>query len=310
MRIVYFGTAEFAVPALEAMSSHIALVVSQPARPSGRGLKLTPSPVEACANRLCLPVATPERCRAPEFVEQVRAIGADFLLVAAYGQILPLTLLEAAQNGAINLHGSILPRYRGAAPIQRAILNGDSETGVTLMQMDKGMDTGDIIAISTTPIGAEETAGQLTPRLAALAAVLAAEWGPKLAYGDYLRVPQDDSLATLAPKVERGEARLDVNRSAMNEFNRYRAFTPNPGAYLETVHGALKVHLAELVSTHAPEPGFAAKGKGMLLGFKDGALDLIEVQPAGKPKMTGAAYANGLRIGSASERLVRNLQGL
>ena len=169
MRIVYFGTSDFAVPALRALAEHVVLVVSQPDRPTGRGMKLQSSPVKKLALELGLPVETPEKARTPEFVEQVAAIGADVHVVAAYGQILSVKLLETAKNGGINLHGSILPAYRGAAPIQRSILNGDHETGVTLMQMDKGMDTGDMIAVAKTPIGPDETYGELQTRLSEIA---------------------------------------------------------------------------------------------------------------------------------------------
>src|SRR5262249_18938452 len=151
----------FAVPALQELKDHISLVVTQPDRPSGRGMRMHSSPVKEAALEIGLPVETPEKSRAPEFVERLQSENADALVVASYGQILSQRVLDSAKRGGINLHGSILPKYRGAAPIQRAILDGEPETGITLMQMDKGMDSGDIIAIERTPIGSDETYGEL-----------------------------------------------------------------------------------------------------------------------------------------------------
>lgn len=303
MRLVYFGTAPFAVPALRAVAGHVALVVSQPDRPSGRGMRLQPSPVKLAAQELGLPVETPERCRAPEFVERVRALKADALLVAAYGQILSVALLESAKRGGMNLHGSILPRYRGAAPIQRAILAGEQETGVALMQMDKGMDSGDVIDVRTTPIGADETAGELTDRLAAMAAEMAAEWMPRIGSGDYPRTPQNHEAATFAPKIERTESELSTSRPADEEYRRFRAFTPSPGVFVALGEGPLKVLRARTAEASL-EPGSVAVGPdGLMLGFSSGALRLEEVQPPGKRRMSGLDYANGARLRSG-DRLV------
>jgi folate-dependent phosphoribosylglycinamide formyltransferase PurN len=185
MRLVFFGTAEFAVPALRAVAEQTVLAVSQPDRPSGRGMGLKASPVKLAAQELGLEVATPQKCRAPEFVEQLESLQADALIVAAYGQILSQSVLDSVRRGGINLHGSILPKYRGAAPIQRAILEGETQTGVTLMQMDRGMDTGDVIAISRTPIGPDETYGELQERLAETGAELLFEWLERIVAGDY-----------------------------------------------------------------------------------------------------------------------------
>lgn len=296
MRIVAFGTASFAVPALRAVAPHVVLAVSQPDRPKGRGLETQPSPFKQAALDLGLPVETPERARDAEFIARIRGLKPDFLLVAAYGQILPVALLEAAKFGGINLHGSILPEYRGAAPIQRCLLEGHTETGVTLMQMEKGMDTGDVIAIEKLPIGPEETYGELQDRLAELAGKMATEWAPKLAAGDYPRAPQDHSRATHAAKIEKQEAELNWFGDAAAEHNRYRAFTPAPGATLNTKFGLLRLSKAQFCA-ESGNPGEALLVKGGLrVAFRHGSLDLLELQPAGKKRMSGADFANGMRL--------------
>jgi len=259
-------------------------------------MQLHPSPVKARALELGLHVVTPEKCREPAFVEQIRSFEADALLVAAYGQILPMSLLESAKNGAINLHGSILPKYRGAAPIQRAILNGEDESGVTLMQMDKGMDTGDIIAIETTSIRPNETYGELQNRLAVLAEEIAIGWMPRICQGDYPRQPQENDIATMAPKIDRSETVLDPEKPAMIEYNRFRAFTPNPGVSLNSVFGPIRIsraHLSELTGT--PGEVLAVKPE-LVVAFHHGSLILNELQPAGKKRQTGAEFANGMRL--------------
>lgn len=296
MRLVYFGTAAFAVPALEALAKQVVLVVSQPDRPSGRGLDLRSSPVKAAALALGLKVETPEKSRSLEFVERLRACEADALFVAAYGQLLSQAVLESARRGGINLHGSILPKYRGAAPIQRAILAGDAETGISLMQMARGMDTGDVIAMGRTSIGPDETAGELTLRLARMAADLAYEWAPRIVAGDYPRIPQDESMATHAPKVDKTEAELSPWRRAEEEYRRFRAFTPAPGAYLRTAFGLVKVGKARL-GTEGAAPGVViSTAPSCQVAFETGSLHLLEVQPEGKKRMCGRDFANGLRL--------------
>ncbi len=295
MKLAYFGTADFAVPALRALAPHLALVVSQPDRPSGRGMKLHASPVKLAALELGLPVETPEKARAAEFVEHIRSLELDALVVAAYGQILSVALLESAKRGGINLHGSILPKYRGAAPIQRSILNGDAETGVTLMQMAKGMDTGDIIAIARTPINPDETYGDLQIRLADLAADLAAEWMPHIVAGDYPRVVQDESEATLAPKITKDEAEIRFDMSAQEAYQSYRAFTPAPGAFIRTKWGVLRL-VNVRIKEQSGRPGTLLE-RGTIV-FAQGSLQLHEVKPEGRPKMTMTDFANGAHLKS------------
>lgn len=294
--MAYFGTASFAVPALRMLASSIELVVSQPDRPSGRGLRLSQSPVKAEAEALGLRVVTPEKSRDPEFVESIRAMDLDMLLVAAYGQILSQPLLDSTRRGAINMHGSILPKYRGAAPIQRCILAGDAETGVTLMQMDRGMDTGDIIASVTTYVGSDETYGDLECRLGELAAQMAAVWTPQIESGDYPRYPQNESEASYAPKVTRDEAELVTARPALLEYNRYRAFTPAPGAWMATKFGRLRILEARFVEDIGPSGTVIALKPELVIGFLEGSLTLRSLKPEGRGAMSGSDWANGLRL--------------
>ena len=296
MRLIFFGTGAFALPALRALAPHVALVITQPDRPTGRGMRLSPAPAKLVAQELGLPVESPERSRAPEFVARLRDEGADALVVASYGQILSTAVLESARRGGINLHGSILPEYRGAAPVQRCLLDGRTEAGVTLMQMDRGMDTGDTIHVVRTPIGPDETYGELQDRLALLAAEMATEWMPRIALGDYPRTPQDSSRATLAPKVEKSEAELHFSQHALEEYARFRAFTPAPGAFLRTATGTLRLH-AVRSDDAAGEPGtLLAVSPEPVVAFAEGALRLLEVQPEGKRRMPGRDWANGARL--------------
>lgn len=298
MKLVYMGSADFAIPALEALAEHVVLVVSQPDQPSGRGMTLRPTPVKAKALELGLPVETPAKSREAAFVERIRSLDADALVVAAYGQILSQAMLESAKRGGINLHGSILPRYRGAAPVQRAIEAGELFTGVTLMQMDKGMDTGDIIASELVSIGPDETSGDLFPRLAQTAADLAQGWMPQIVHGSYPRTPQNHADSTHAAKVSKEDARLDTGAGAISAYNKFRAFTPAPGAWLETRFGKLKVLKARLVQGIRFRAGAIISAKPeLVLAFADGALCLVEVMPEGKKPMSGADFANGARLG-------------
>ncbi|MGV3614885.1 MAG: methionyl-tRNA formyltransferase [Fimbriimonas sp.] len=296
MKIIFFGTSVFAVPALRALAGDVALVVTQPDRPSGRGNRVQATPVKEAALELGLPVEAPEKSRAPEFVDRLRAEDADVLVVAAYGQILSQKVLDSARRGGINLHGSILPEYRGAAPIQRCILDGRRETGVTLMQMDRGMDTGDMIDVARISIDPDETYGALQDRLALVGADLAVRWLPRIVAGDYPRTPQDPERATHAPKVEKAEAELRFNRDATGEYDRFRAFTPSPGPYLATNRGTLrlsKVARAEGSGT----PGTVLRtAPELTVAFADGALELRELQPEGKKRMSGRDFANGARL--------------
>jgi methionyl-tRNA formyltransferase len=295
MKFVYFGTSEFAVPPLQAIAEHVCLVVSQPDRPSGRGMKITPSPVKRVAVELGIEVQTPDKARDPEFVEFIRGLEVDALIVAAYGQILSVNLLESAKHGGINLHGSILPKYRGAAPIQRALEAGDTETGVTLMQMAKGMDTGDIIDIDLVDIGADETYGELQTRLSQVAALQIAEWIERISTGNYPREVQDHEHATHAAKIDRNETELSFFQPVVAQYNRFRAFTPSPNAFVRTPFGRLKIVEARR-SSLLGSAGEIVDLQPLTVAFEEGSIQFLTVQPEGKPKMTGEAWANGLRL--------------
>jgi len=296
MKIIFFGTSEFAVPSLVAVKDHVVLVVSQPDRPSGRGLKLLASPMSSKARELGIPVLTPEKSRSPEFIEQIKSLGADLNLVAAYGQIFSARLLETSKFGSFNLHGSILPKFRGAAPIQRCLLAGELETGVSFMKMNQGMDTGDVIAISKTPIDPMEVYGTLQTRLADTAADLASKWLPRLAKGDFELQPQNSELATMAPKIEKSETIINLGGDAYQEFNRFRAFSPNPGVSLETRFGPLKIKDCHLTPASGTPGEVIAMAPDLQVAIGSRTFALIKIQPAGKSEMSGRDWANGHRL--------------
>ncbi len=296
IRIIFMGTGEFALPSLEVMAPWITLVVSQPDRPSGRGLKVMPTPIKKRALELGLKVETPKKCSDPIFVEKLKHESADFLLVAAYGQILSEAVLKSAKHGGINLHGSILPKYRGAAPIQHAIFHGEAETGVTLMQMDKGMDTGDIIEIQKTSLAPDETYGNLQDRLSYIAASLCQKWSYLIAEGRYPRKPQESALATLAPKIQKEERELSFWRSAKEEYNRFKALSPKPGALLMSAIGLLKLIDIQLSSLRGPAGMILQTNPELIVGLEEGSLILKEIQPSGKKPISGVDLVNGYRL--------------
>lgn len=268
------------------------------------------SPLKQKAEELGLAWAAPESCRAPEFIESVGALEPDFLLVAAYGQIMPVALLETGRQGAFNLHGSILPWGRGAAPIQRAIMAGLTETGVTLMQMAKGMDSGDIIAIAKTAIGADETYGVLHDRLAALAGGLASDWAERLAEGGYPRTPQDAAEAVYVPKIAGDEFEIRWDDLAADAYNCFRGLTP-PGPSLVTSAGRIKIlearladadEMAGIVPAGIVPAGIVLAGTVVsnspecIISFTGGGLVLKTVQPEGKRPVSGRDWLNGHRL--------------
>lgn len=241
MRAIFFGTPEFAVPCLDALTTiaTVTLVVCQPDKPAGRGLSVSAPPVKQRAEKLGIPVAQPVKVRTGELAELVRAQQADVALVVAYGRILPDDVLEGPRLGCVNIHASILPQYRGAAPITWAIVRGETETGVALMQMDIGMDTGAVLQMTSTPIAPNETAGDLAVRLSALGANLVTEALPKYLRGELSATPQDHSLATLAPILSKEHGKLDWQMNANAIHDHVRGMSPWPAAW--TTHNGKRV---------------------------------------------------------------------
>ncbi len=305
-RALFFGTPDFAVPCLDALAAimDVVTVVTQPDRPRGRGLELAPPPVKVRAEALGVPVIQPVKVRTPEFAASLRALDADVAVVVAYGRILPRAVLEAPRLGCVNVHASLLPRWRGAAPIQWAIARGDAETGVCLMQMDEGLDTGPVLARRATPIGPDETAGELAPRLAALGAELLREALPRHLAGALVPVPQDDVRHTLAPILEKAHGAIDWAQRAQAVHDLVRGMSPWPGAFTRTpAGGSLKVHATRVVALPgmmgegaAAVPGTvlsADRAGGLVVACGSGAAALVEVQPEGKRRMSAADYLAG-----------------
>ena len=292
------GSPEFALPTLRrlAQTYPVVGVVTQPDRPSGRGRKLTPPPVKLLALELGLPVIQPERLRHPDAMQTLREWQPDLIIVAAFGQILRQEVLDLPHYGCINVHASLLPRWRGAAPIQAAILHGDAETGVSIMRMDAGVDTGPILSQRSIAITPDDTAGSLSQKLAGLGAELLIETLPAYLEGTLQPQPQDDALATYAPMLKKEEGLLDFTQTAFQLERVVRAFNPKPGAYTFYQGQILKVHRARAVSEKAFAPGSQVIFQGTpAVACKEGWLVLEEVQPAGKKSMPGKAFLLGAR---------------
>ena len=304
MRIVFAGTPVFAALALEAIlaAGHaVPLVLTQPDRPAGRGMKLKPSPVKEVALKHGLLLAQPEKFNTDAARQPIQAAAADVMVVAAYGLILPQTVLDMPRLGCVNIHASLLPRWRGAAPIQRAIEAGDAETGISLMRMNAGLDTGDILSLHPLSIAADDTAGSLHDKLAALGASAIVDLLPGLAGSGGL--PQEASLATYAAKIDKEAARLDWALPASVLDRRIRAFNPFPGAHT-TLHGeVLKIWRATpVVAQGNPGEIMLAGPDGLRIACGDGALDLHEIQAAGGKRLSPAAFLAGHAL-HAGERL-------
>ena len=300
MNLVFLGTPEFAVPSLEALASHghnVLAVYTQPDRAKGRGGKPTMPPVKAAAIRLGLPVHQPERIRRPEVVAELAALHADAMVVVGYGQIIPRSILDLPPNGIINVHASLLPKYRGAAPIQWAIANGETVTGVTTMRIDEGLDTGAMLLKAETPIGESETAAELSPRLAALGADLLIETLRCLESGTLIPEPQDPAQATYAPILKKEDGLIDWSLPAAEISNRIRGFQPWPGAYTFFRGQRFHVWKGRPSTEPAPTAHLVWTGHRLLAGCGAGtSLELEEIQLEGRKRMPAAAFANGHRL--------------
>lgn len=306
MRILFLGTADFACPSLEALlrSPHQLLgVVTQPDRPRGRGQKTIPSPVKSAALRAGVPVHQPEKLRDPASLEMLKSIAPDLMVVVAYGQILSAGVLAVPPRGCVNVHGSLLPKYRGAAPIARAILAGEDRTGVTTMFLDPGMDTGPVLLAEETPICEEDTSGTLHDRLSRMGAALLLRTLEGLEENTLAPQPQDFGRATYAPKIEKEEARIQWTEPARRLFNLLRAFDPWPGAFTTWEGKNLKLFRPRPAGEGAGEPPGAvirASAEGVLVSTGDGLLLVREVQLESRPRMQAADFLKGypLRAGA------------
>lgn len=317
-RIVFMGTPEFAVPTLAKLADHfeVAGVFTQPDKPAGRGQQLAAPPVKRFAQERSLPVFQPRTLRDEAVQAQLAALRPDVIVVAAYGLILPKAVLDLPPHGCINVHASLLPRYRGAAPIPAAILDGQAEIGITLMRMDEGLDTGPMIAQATIEINADDTAGDLTPRLAELGAQKVIEVLPRWIAGAISPQPQDESRATWAPKFSKADGRLDWSQSASSLDRRVRAFSPRPGSFTRW-NGKLIRILSVQVTGHTLEKAQASQGTvglvvrdgsdiGVVTG--DSILRLVEIQLEGKRAMSAQDFARG-QPSFAGSVLAHNVRG-
>jgi methionyl-tRNA formyltransferase len=290
------GSPEFALPTLRALHDNFTVVgvVTQPDRPAGRGRDLKPPPIKSLALELGLATIQPKRLSDPEALAQLQTWNPDVIIIAAYGQILRPAVLDLPPHGCINVHASLLPRWRGASPIQAAILHGDTETGITIMQMDPGMDTGPILSQRALLIQPDDTAGTLSPRLSQLGAELLIEILPAHLSGEIKPQTQDDTRATKAPLLKKSDGQLDFTQTADTLERRVRAYNPWPGAFTIWRAKPLKVHRARVASITYKDPGKLLIHENLpAISTSDGLLLLEEVQPAGKKSMSGKTFLNG-----------------
>ena len=297
-RIVFMGSPEFALPSLRLLAQHYSVtgVVTQPDRPAGRGKNLAPPPVKVLADELSLPTIQPERLKEPAAMQALQTWAPDLIVVAAFGQILRTAVLELPRFGCVNVHASLLPRWRGAAPIQAALLAGDDQTGVTIMCMDRGVDTGGILSQRSIPIQPDDTAGMLSERLAELGAELLLETLPGYLSEALTPQAQDESQATYAPMLKKEDGLLDFSQTAAQLARRVQAYNPWPGAYFFMKGTMVKVHRAHTGGGVQASPGQRLVCENLpAIGTAQGVVILDQVQPAGKKPMPGADFLRGLR---------------
>lgn len=296
MRVIFMGTPDFAVPTLDALVAaghEVVLVVAQPDRPAGRGQRMRAPPVADAARRLGLPLVQPTRIKTGEFPAQIEACEADVAVVIAYGRILTKRLLDAPRYGCVNVHASLLPRWRGAAPIQAAVLAGDAVTGVCTQRMEEGLDTGPVYRAIELPLDPRETTGSLHDKLAALSAQVAVDTLAVLP--DAEPVPQDEALATWAPKISKDDGQLDWSQPATALDRRVRAMTPWPGGWV--LRGRDRVRVLDAAPAAGEgEPGTILSTSPLVVACAEGALELARVQAPGRKPVCGTDYANGARM--------------
>ena len=307
MRIVFAGTPAFAASALQALigaGHEIALVLTRQDRPAGRGLKLVASEVGRLAGQARLPLLQPQTLKDAQLQARLRSVGAQAIVVAAYGLILPRAVLEMFPLGCFNIHASLLPRWRGAAPIQRAILAGDNDTGISIMRMEEGLDTGPVYLMKRIPIAAEDTAGTLHDKLAVLGARCIAEVLPAIADGTLEAMPQSEAGVTYAPKIAKEEAAIDWRLAVVDIDRKVRAFNPFPGAHSMLRGEPLKLWRATVVSGSPAVPGtiLHADAQGIVVACGNGTLCATELQRAGGKRLAAADFLHGVSL-AAGERL-------
>lgn len=301
LNLVFCGTPAFAVPTLERLAAsgfRVTLVVTQPDRPKGRGLELVASPVKDSAIRLGLPITQPDRIKNnQEFRAQITSLKPDAIIVVGYGRLIPQWMLDLPLLGNLNLHASLLPKYRGAAPVQWAIANGDTVTGVTIMRLDAGLDTGDILLQREFPVAPNDTAETLAPRLASIGADLMAETLRGLQAGSISPRKQDDTAATLAPILKKEDGLIDFSRPAAEIVNRMRGFQPWPGAYTKFRGKNLQIVKAQPTGETVPSAELEVRSDQLFVGCAGNeSLELLQVQLEGKKRTTARDFIHGYRI--------------
>jgi len=298
IRTIFMGTPEFALPTLKGLIDYgvdLKAVYTQPDRPSGRGKRLSPPPVKSLAEEHAIAVRQPQRLRATEAVEALRALDPDLIIVIAYGQILPQSILDIPRFGCINVHASLLPQYRGAAPINKAIIEGETETGITTMLMEAGLDTGDMLVKKSTSIGPEETAGELHNRLALLGRETLIETLDRLRAGTLEPEPQDDDRSSYAPMLKKEDGRIDWSRSAREIHNQIRGLDPWPGAYTFLDGTMLKLFRTSPENGPSANPGeiVSSETGGIRVACGDGILRIRELQISGKKRLAASEFLRG-----------------
>lgn len=298
MKIIYMGTPDFAVPALKALadSEHtVCAVFTQPDKPKGRKMIMTPPDVKVCAQELNIPVYQPLSMKNGEVLDIINSYNPDVIVVAAYGQIIPKSILDAPKYGCVNIHGSLLPKYRGASPIQQAVLNGDKITGVSTMLMDVGIDTGDILLTKETEIGVNETSGELFDRLSILGGELIIDTLNALSNGDINPIKQEESLSSHTTKIDKTLCPIDFTKSSYEVHNKVRGLNPWPVAITEICEKKVKVYSTKLCDRNG-KCGQVISVKPLIVACSEGSVEICELQPEGKKKMSAEAFLAGHKL--------------
>lgn len=299
MKLVFMGTPEFAETSLKALlndGQQVIAVYTQPDKPQGRKQILTPSPVKVTAEEFNIPVYQPKTLRDPEVIKQLKELAPDVIVVVAYGKILPKEVLDIPSKGAVNVHGSLLPKYRGAAPIQRSVLNGDAVTGITTMYMNEGLDTGDIIYKEETIIGENETSSELFSRLAKVGASLLIKTLNAIENGTAPRIAQNDQESSYAPILTKEESPLSFNKPAIEVHNKIRGLCEWPCAETFLNCKRCKIYKSRVVSGYSGEAGQLLDDKRMIIGCADGAVEILELQLEGAKRTSATDFLNGRRM--------------